>query len=78
MAWSMAPLIDVPPPNSWRGALSMASAKACIEASSLISIHGTTWICSAGPVHCVMVTAIACIVPEPMARSSCGLRKAAT
>ena len=38
-----------------------------MEASSLISIHGTTWICSAGPVHCTMVTAIDAVVPEPIA-----------
>ena len=49
-----------------------------MEASSLISIHGTTWICSAGPVHCTIVTAIACVVPEPIACSSRGLRNAAT
>ncbi len=24
----------------------------------MISVQGTTWICSAGPVHCTMVTAI--------------------
>ena len=53
MAWSMAPLIDVPPPNSWRGAASIAAASASIEASSLTSIQGTT--CDlhgrAGPLH---------------------------
>jgi hypothetical protein len=78
MAWSMAPLIEVPPLKSWRGALSMASAKARIEASLSISIQGTTWICSTGPVHCVMVTTIARVAPEPMACKSRGLRKAAT
>jgi hypothetical protein len=78
MAWSMAPLIDVPPPNSWRGTLSMASATACMEASSLMRVQGSTCTCNTGPVHCTMVTAMDWVVPERMAVSRRGLRKAAT
>jgi len=78
IAWSMAPLIDVPPPNSWRDSASIAAASASMDASSLTSIQGTTCTCSTGPVHCTMVTAIACREPERTARSRSGLRKAAT
>ena len=41
------------------------------------SVPSTT-ICSVGPVHCTMVTAIDCRVPDMMAFNSSGLRKAAT
>jgi hypothetical protein len=41
-AWSIAPLIDVPPPNSCLGVVSMASAIARNEAALSIFIHGTT------------------------------------
>ena len=78
MAWSMAPLIDVPPPNSWRGAASMAAASASIEASSLTSLQGTTCTCMAGPVHCTIVTAIACGRAGAHRAQQGGLRKAAT
>ncbi len=70
--------MEVPPPNSWRGAFSIASANASIEASSAIKAHGTTCTCMAGPVHCVMVTAIDAAEPERMACSRRGSRKAAT
>ena len=73
MAWSMAPLIEVPPPNNCRGAASMASAKALAEAASLISVHGTTCTCMAGPVHCTMVTAIEPVAPPRIASSTCWL-----
>ncbi len=78
MAWSMAPLIDVPPPNSWRGTASMAAASASMEVSSLTSRQGTTSTCMVGPVHCTIVTAIDCLPPDCTARSSSGLRNAAT
>jgi hypothetical protein len=55
---------------------STASAKAVMEASSVITIQGTTCACWAGPVHCVMVTAIACAGPDRIASSTRQLRKA--
>ena len=41
-------------------------------------VHPTTWTCNAGPVHCTMVTAMACAGPERIARSTWAWRKAAT
>ena len=41
-AWSIAPLIDVPPPNSCLGVASMASAIARDEAALSMRVHGTT------------------------------------
>ena len=41
-AWSIAPLIDVPPPNSCLGVASMASAIARNEAALSTRVHGTT------------------------------------
>jgi len=38
----------VPPPNSLRGVFSIAEASASAEASSLTTIHGTTWTCRRG------------------------------
>jgi|GEM_PF-3749072 len=78
MAKSIAPLMEVPPLNSWRGARSMASATASMVASSAMRVHGTTTTCRAGPVHCTMVTATAPTAPPRTARSSSRLRKAAT
>ena len=76
-AWSIAPLIDVPPPNNCLGVPSMVSAIARNVASLSMRIHGTTCACSAGPVHCIMVTAIAPLAPARIASSSRGSRKAA-
>ena len=73
----MAPLIEVPPPNSRRGAASIEAANASADASSLINIHGTTWICRRGPVHWNMVTAIDCELPPRIAASTRGSRNAA-
>ena len=66
----MAPLIEVPPPNRWRGASSIAAAKASALRSSPIRVQSTTWTCIAGPVHCTMVTAIAWLPPERIACST--------
>src|SRR5215470_12285762 len=63
----MAPLIEVPPPNSLRGVFSIAEASASAEASSLTTIQGTTWTCRRGPVHWCMVTAIAWEMPARIA-----------
>src|SRR6266516_7365101 len=38
-AWSMAPLIEVPPPNSWRGVRSIAAANAAAVSSSPTRVH---------------------------------------
>ena len=47
------------------------------EPGAPILVQGMTWICSAGPVHCTMVTAIAWAGPEEIAAATRGLRKAA-
>ncbi len=54
----------MPPPNSARGAAAILSAKAFAEAASEIFVHGTAVTCSAGPVHCIMMTAIDCAGPD--------------
>ena len=77
-AWSMAPLIEVPPPNNWRGTRSIAAAKAAAVCSSPTALHSATWTCIIGPVHCTMVTAIAWCGPDRMACSTRAWRKAAT
>ena len=74
----MAPEIEVPPPNSRRGVVSMMVATLLAEASSLIWVQGTIWACSCGPVHCNIATAMDWFSPPRMACSTCGLRKAAT
>ena len=73
----MAPEIEVPPPNNWRGAASIAVASAVTLASSLTSIQSTTTTCSRGPVHCTMVTAIDCVISERIELRTFGLRNAA-
>jgi len=66
----MAPEIEVPPPNRRRGPAAIASARAVADSSSPMRVHGTTWICNAGPVHCTMVTEIAWDGPERIALST--------
>jgi len=39
MPWSIAPLIEVPPPNNCRGACSTVAAKARADASSASRVH---------------------------------------
>ena len=76
-AKSMAPLIEVPPPNNCRGTRSMAPAKSSAVAASLIWVHGTTRTCSRGPVHWNMVTPIDWVISDWIALSTRGLRNAA-
>ena len=59
MAWSIAPLIEVPPPNNCRGAASMASAKAIGRGLVLDQRPRHRLGLHVGPVHCIMVTAMA-------------------
>src|ERR1043165_9241609 len=70
MPVSIAPEIEVPPPNSARGAAAILSANACAEAASEILVHGTAITCSAGPVHCIMITAIDCVGPAEIAAAT--------
>lgn len=76
MPWSMAPLIEVPPPNSMRGARSMRAAKASASAALPMRVHDTAGAWRRGPVHWNMVTAMDCVGPEAMALCRRGLRKA--
>ena len=55
----MAPLIEVPPPNNWRGIRSIVAANAVAVCSSPTAVQSATSTCMRGPVHCTMVTAIA-------------------
>ena len=41
-------------------------------------VHGTATTCSAGPVHCIMMTAIDWVGPDVMAPMTRGWRNAAT
>ena len=74
----MAPEIEVPPPNSFRGVCSMSLAAEATEASSLRCVQGSTSACRNGPVHCIIASAIDCVPPERIAPSTRGLRSAAT
>jgi hypothetical protein len=76
MEWSIAPLIEVPPPNSMRGARSMRAAKASASAALPMRVHDTAGAWRRGPVHWNMVTAMAWVGPEAMALCRRGLRKA--
>jgi hypothetical protein len=75
---SIAPEIEVPPPNSARGAAAILSAKAPADAASEIHVHGTAITCSAGPVHWIITTAIDCVGPDEIAAVTRGWRNAAT
>src|ERR1700716_1491397 len=77
MDGALAPEIEAPPPNSARGDVAIASAKAFAEAVSEIRVHGTAVTCSAGPVHCIMMTAIDCVGPDWIAATTRGWRNAA-
>lgn len=74
--WSMAPLIEVPPPNSTRGAASMRRAKAVAEPGSDRRVQPTEGACMAGPVHWNIATATLPEGPEAMAACSRRSRKA--
>lgn len=67
MAWSMAPLIEVPPPNSRRGAASIRRARARAEAASERRVQEMEGTCMAGPVHWNMATPMLPEGPEAMA-----------
>ena len=56
----------------------ISSANAFAEAASEILVHGTAATCSAGPVHCIMMTAIARAGPDWIAPITRGWRNAAT
>ena len=76
MLWSIAPLIEVPPPNSRRGADSIRRARAIAEAASGRRVQGTEGTCRAGPVHWNIATAMLPEGPEAMAAWRRGSRKA--
>src|SRR5215831_7052557 len=59
MEWSIAPEIDLPPPNNL-GVDSICEAADSMDASFLRSIHGNTGACRNGPVHWNRLTAIDC------------------
>ncbi len=76
MEWSMAPLIEVPPPNSMRGADSIRRAKAAADAGSDRRDQGTEGTCIPGPVHWNIATATLPEGPEAMAACNFRSRKA--
>jgi len=76
MPWSIAPLIEVPPPNRVRGARSIFAAIAAAEAGSDTRVHDTVGTCRPGPVHWNIVTAMAPFGPDPSAWCSRGERNA--
>lgn len=76
MPWSMAPLIEVPPPNRERGAVSIPRANAMAEAGSASRVQATLGTCIPGPVHWNIITATAPSGPERIAWCSRGARKA--
>lgn len=67
MAWSIAPLIEVPPPKSRRGAASIRRASAVAAAASGRRVQGMEGTCMAGPVHWNIATAMLPEGPEAMA-----------
>jgi len=67
----------VPPPNSARGACSIASANRSAEAVSSIAVQSAAMTCSAGPVHCNIATAMEPVEVDRIACATAGSRNAA-
>ena len=76
MPWSIAPLIEVPPPNSARGAAAILAANAVAEAGSDSRVHATVGTCMPGPVHWNIITPIEPVGPDASAWCSLGARNA--
>jgi hypothetical protein len=72
----MAPLIEVLPAGTARGAAWIASARAMAPAASPTTVQGTTWRWSCRFDHCTRVTAIRRCSPVVAACTTLGLRKA--
>src|SRR5215831_13458987 len=67
--------MEVPPPNNCRFDASIASASSFTVTSSLTRVQLTVCTCSSGPVHCIMVTAIDCVISERIEFKTCRISK---